>query len=201
MRSSIHVRAVHRHSFGRRADRVARSPRGPRPPRPTQRTTRAPGATSVAISAARPARRGVSLVPVRTAGGRGARRQHLRWSLRGEPRRCASWSRTYARWVVHGQDQQSRLMKIVDVFHRGILSAGRNLTLGRSAETSGWCRASSSMATREGGWRGGWCGAVGRAAAAALCPRQVDSAQTAPKRERSRVAIRRSRTVFDAPGA
>lgn len=34
MRSSIHVRAVHRHSFGRRADRVARSPARPRPSRP-----------------------------------------------------------------------------------------------------------------------------------------------------------------------
>src|SRR3954447_4569512 len=57
MRSRIHGRAVQRDRFWRRAERVARSPAGPRPPRPR--------------SAARPARRRVPLVPVRTAGGRG----------------------------------------------------------------------------------------------------------------------------------
>jgi hypothetical protein len=83
MRSSIHVRAVHRHSFGRRADRVARSPAGPRPPRPRSERRRARRARQASpCSAAGPARRRVPLLPVRTAGGRGARRQHLRWSLR-----------------------------------------------------------------------------------------------------------------------
>src|SRR4051794_24353290 len=91
MRSSIHGRAVDRHRFWRRADRIARSPAGPRPPPPTQRTTRAVdiqwrsgltadgskrGAARWArqaspCPAARPARRRVPLVPVRTAGGRG----------------------------------------------------------------------------------------------------------------------------------
>ena len=88
MRSSIHVRVVHRHSFGRLADRVARSPPGPRPPRPMQRTTRAPSTSNSApasrptaarfrrsarwarqaspCSAARPARQRVPLVPIRT---------------------------------------------------------------------------------------------------------------------------------------
>jgi hypothetical protein len=52
MRSSIHARAVHRHRFWRRADRVARSSAGPRPPPP--RSARRAPATSNGAPASRP---------------------------------------------------------------------------------------------------------------------------------------------------
>ena len=101
---------VRRHSFGRRAESGCAITAEASTASPHASTTRAPSTSNSAPGRAQqdsPGRhagrdkrrhapqRGLLVgeflsCRVRTAGGRGATRQHLRWSLRGEPRRCAS---------------------------------------------------------------------------------------------------------------